>query len=70
MTNGDRIRQMNDEELAGFLTKALDQERDDWNPIGCFHCINYNTHHQNERECGDCEWFGGLEKWLESECES
>lgn len=69
MTNGDKIRSMSDEELAELLDKALNQERDDWSSIGCYNCINYNTHHYNERECGNCEWFGGIEKWLKSEVE-
>ena len=39
MTNADKIRAMSDEELSEFLQKVQDDTRDDWTPLGCYHCI-------------------------------
>ncbi|HBZ6635248.1 hypothetical protein NE172_01945 [Clostridium botulinum] len=74
MTNGDKIRSMMDEELAEWLDKKFNQDRKDWGDFGCYHCINYGTHHtdksyigtENERlyECKNCEFENGLLEWL------
>jgi hypothetical protein len=63
-TNAERIREMNNEELAEWLDSLFNQERDDWNPIGCFNCCNYGTHHY-PKNCGDCEWKDGILAWLD-----
>ncbi len=71
MTNADRIRNMTDEELAEFLDKSLNLDREDCDPIGCYGCAYYGTHHQDKDggfyECGDCEFEGGLLQWLQAE---
>jgi len=67
MNNFDHIKSMTVDELADLLDKALDQEREDWSPLGCYSCVNYGTHHHNESECGNCVWFGGINKWLNRE---
>jgi len=66
ITNADIIRSMTDEELAEWLDKQHNQEREDWEDVGCYHCVNYGTHHQ-PTDCGDCEWLGGLLQWLRRE---
>ena len=73
-TNGDRIRSMTDEELAEWIDKMFNEGRDDWEPIGCYSCINYGTHHADKAnigtkeeylyECKDCEFENGLLDWL------
>ena len=40
MTNGDKIRSMTDEQLADWLDKIFNQERKDWEQVGCSFCIN------------------------------
>ncbi len=57
MTNADKIRNMNDEELADFLDKISNDERKDWSPVGC----------STPDDCGDCEWKDGLLSWLRKE---
>lgn len=70
-TNADRIRNFSDEDLAEFLDKSLNNDREDCDPIGCFGCAYYGTHHQDKDsefyECGDCEFEGGLLEWLQAE---
>ena len=68
MTNADKIRLMSDDELAEWIDKQLNQDREDWssNVIGCYHCINYGTHHY-PNDCGECEWLGGIKQWLQKE---
>lgn len=66
MTNGDWIRSLSDEDLAKFFNTILNQEDDEWNPIGCFNCIYYGTHHQPE-ECHDCEFKEDILGWLKKE---
>jgi len=69
LTNFEKIKAMTVGEMTDWIEKQNDQERDDWESLGCYHCINYRTHHQNPRECGDCEWFSGIRSWLEREAE-
>jgi hypothetical protein len=66
MTNAEKIRNMSDEELAEWLDKISNQDRKDWDSVGCFHCINHGTHHY-PKDCGDCEWKFGILHWLKSE---
>ena len=73
MTNGDKIRSMTDEELAEWLDRISNQEREDWKPIGCCSCINHNTHHSDKSNigtglygCNGCEFKNGLIHWLKS----
>ena len=70
-TNADRIRNMTDEELAEFIDKMLNQDREDCDPIGCYGCAYYGTHHQDKDselyECGDCEFENGILAWLQAE---
>jgi predicted hydrolase (HD superfamily) len=66
MTNGDKIRSMTDKELTEWLDKQYNQDREDWTPLGCYHCADYGTHHYPE-DCGDCEWLGGIMGWLQQE---
>lgn len=67
MINFEKIKAMSVDEMAEWLDLSNNQDRDDWSSIGCFHCINHGTHHHNERECGDCEWWGGIKAWLQKE---
>lgn len=79
MTNGDRIRAMTDEELAEWLDKQYNQERDDFDSIGCYDCINYNTHHADKSnigteyeylyECKGCKYENGILSWIKSDIE-
>ncbi len=79
MTNGDRIRSMTDEELAEWLDKQHNQEREDWESIGCYHCTSYGTHHADKSnvgteyeclyECKNCEYENGVLGWLKSNSE-
>jgi len=69
MTNFEKIKAMTVEEMTEWLEKQNDQERDDWQSIGCYHCCNYRSHHHNPRECGDCEWYNGIKGWLNREVE-
>lgn len=66
MTNYQKIKNMSDVELADFLDKISNQNREDWNPIGCFHCMYYGTHH-SPKECVGCEWEYGILCWLKSD---
>lgn len=66
MTNADKIRAMKNEELAEWIDKQHNQERQDWESLGCYDCINYGTHHY-PNDCGDCEWKGGILSWLKKE---
>jgi len=77
LTNGDTIRSMTDEELAEWLDKQFNQDRADWEGFGCYHCINYGTHHadksnigteyENLYECKNCEFENGVMDWLKTE---
>ena len=79
MTNGDKIRSMTDEELAEWLDKQHNQEREDWNSVGCYHCINYGTHHADKSnigteyeylyECKNCQFENGILNWVKSNAE-
>lgn len=66
MTNYEKIKSMTVEEMAEWLDKMLNQEREDWDAPGCYDCINYGTHHF-PKDCGDCEYLGGLKQWLNRE---
>ena len=70
-TNADNIRKMSDKELAEFLDKISNDDRLDWNPIGCNHCVYYQTHHSvkgsSQYMCKDCCYEDGLLTWLQSE---
>jgi hypothetical protein len=63
MTNFEKIKAMSITELAEFLDKSANQEREDWEPIGCYCCADYQTHHY-PKDCGECEWLKGIEAWL------
>ena len=63
MNNYDKIRKMTLKEMADWLDKISNEDRDDWDPIGCSGCCYYNTHHM-PKECGKCEFEGGMEKYL------
>lgn len=72
-TNGDRIRAMNDEELAEFIRKMVDGSNS--HEIGCYECIYYGTHHSDISNKGtplyECEGCSGegigldIHKWLQ-----
>ena len=66
MTNADKIRSMTDEELAEWLDRQHNQNRSDWEPLGCYKCIYYKTHHQ-PKDCRKCEWKNGILGWLKKE---
>lgn len=66
MTNYEKIKAMTVEELAEWIDKQNSDDRDDWSPLSCYHCINYGTHHY-PKDCRDCVWLGGIQKWLERE---
>ena len=70
MTNGDRIRQMSNEDLAKFLQSVEDGEGN----MTCEGCIYAGTHHANpddeQYECGGCYWedIGWyIKDWLNKE---
>lgn len=73
VTIGDKIRESN-ESLAEFIEQNMDEDRCDWKPVGCYHCIYYGTHHADESyigtehehlyECGDCEFKDGILNYL------
>lgn len=65
MNNFEYIKNMTLEEMAEFLETILSDEKD--HIVGCYDCINYNTHHYLEDECdGCCQHEIGLNigKWL------
>lgn len=66
ITNYEKIKSMTIDEMADWLDKILNQDRDDWNEPGCYHCAYYGTHHQ-PKDCGDCEYKEGLKGWLNRE---
>ena len=66
MTNADKIRAMTDEELAEWIDKWTNEDREDWDYLGCYKCIYYKTHHY-PNDCGDCEWKYGVLNWLRQE---
>lgn len=66
MTIADKIRNMNNEELADFIDWCVNDERDDWEGIGCSGCPDKGTHHAPEC-CKDCQWEHGIIGWLKSE---
>lgn len=68
MTNADKIRAMTDEELAEWIDKQTNQDREDWESLGCYDCIYHKTHHYTY-DCGDCEWKHGILNWLKRKAE-
>ena len=68
MNNSEKIRNMSDEELAEWLDQICNREREGFEGIGCYDCINYRTHHY-PKDCGGCEWRFGILEWLKSESE-
>jgi hypothetical protein len=66
MTNYEKIKSMSLEEMAEWIDRQYDQEREDWFSLGCYNCINYGTHHC-PKDCGECEWLGGIKQWLQQE---
>lgn len=76
-TNADRIRSMNDEELAEFIRSMVDESNS--HNVACYGCINYGTHHSDPAnkgtylyECDGCENEGiGLDvlMWLQQPAE-
>lgn len=77
ITNFDRIKAMNVEELAQFLKTMVDDN--ETHEVACYGCINYGTHHSDPKnkenglyECEGCSCEGighDLVKWLNSEVE-
>ena len=69
MNNFEKIKNMTLDEMAEFLQKQFDEFEEHF---GCYSCINYNTHHYNEKECKDCEYWecgGSIKQWLQQESE-
>lgn len=66
MTNYERIVNMSKEELADWLDSISNEDRSDWDPIGCSGCIDKDTHHYPEC-CEGCKWETGIKGWLEKE---
>ena len=68
MNNFEYIQQTSSmKELAEFLREKFDEYGEHF---GCGSCINYETHHHNPQECGDCEFYmcgTDIEKWLSLE---
>ena len=56
-SNADRIRSMNDEELAEFIRSMVDGSNS--HNVACYGCINYGTHHSDPANKGtylyECE---------------
>ena len=77
ITNYDRIKAMNVEQLAAFLKTMVDEN--ETHEVACYGCINYGTHHSDPQNKGtglyecegcSCEGIGhDLVKWLKSEAE-
>jgi D-tyrosyl-tRNA(Tyr) deacylase len=71
MTNFEKIKAMSIEEMTEWLDKSTNQDREDWEDIGCYHCCYYGTHHAPvdcQRE--NCEWLGGIRQWLNREADN
>lgn len=66
MTNYEYIKSMSIDEMAEWIERQYNQEKEDWEPLGCYNCSNYGTHHY-PKDCGDCEWLGGIKFWLKNE---
>ena len=76
-TNADRIRAMNDEELAELIRSMVDGSNS--HNVACYGCIYYGTHHSDPAnkgtylyECEGCENEGiGLDvlMWLQQPAE-
>lgn len=66
MTNLEKIKSMTVKEMAEWLEIILNDEHENWDSIGCWDCITYGTHHY-PKDCGNCEFLGGLELWLNRE---
>lgn len=77
ITNYDRIKGMNVEQMAAFLKSMVDEN--ETHEVACYGCINYGTHHSDPQNKGtnlyecegcSCEGIGhDLVKWLNSEVE-
>lgn len=77
MTNFERIKSMNLEQLTEFLKSMVDGSNA--HEVGCYGCINYGTHHSDPQYKGTnlylcdgcyCEGMGlDIKKWLVSESE-
>lgn len=75
MTNADRIRLMNNEQLAAFLTPCVDNSGA--HNIGCYGCIYHGTHHADPANkgtslygCDGCSYEGigqDVLTWLNAE---
>lgn len=65
MTNSEKIRSMNDKELAAWLEKISNRETEEFEGLGCYDCVYYGTHHYPS-DCGHCEWKFGILEWLKS----
>lgn len=74
-TNYERIKAMSVEEMAEFLQKTFDENKENF---GCYGCMHYETHHYPDdcktRENGKpCYWLsieGNIKKWLKSEADN
>jgi hypothetical protein len=79
MINLERIKSMNDIEMAEFI-EGIQSDCDASGYIGCSHCSAYGTHHSDKSylgtahehlyECKDCEFEEGLIAWLNREVEA
>ena len=77
MTNYERIKNMNIEEMEKFLKSMVDEN--ETHGVACYGCI-IMTHHSDPKnkgtnlyECGGCSCEGighDLVKWLKSEVDS
>ena len=75
MTNFEKIKAMNIDELAEFIKTMVDEN--ETHDVCCYGCIDYGTHHSDKANkgtsiytCSHCENEGlGLDivKWLNKE---
>jgi len=79
MTNLEKIKNMNAEEMAKFI-EGMQCDYDSSGYIGCSQCFAYGTHHSDKSyigteyerlyECKDCKFENGLVDWLCSEVDT
>lgn len=70
---GGRILSMTYEELAEFIDRCTNQDREDWLPIGCSNCTYGGTHHADikskdngQYKCEGCDFENGILGWINS----
>ena len=64
-TRYEKIKSMSIHEIADFLDKISNRDREDSISLGCYDCIYFGTHHQPEK-CVGCKWENGILGWLNS----